>query len=119
MLSYGRFGAGAAGGSFSRPAVHVRSCGKPQCFMEDDGSDSREHCPVLLYMNVPSSYISLDDVRDIHELSQQVRNTSNREAIYLVNNLSMRGVETYLHTIQYFERCLHKKYVESRPRSKK
>jgi hypothetical protein len=75
---------------------------------DDRKWDNRDRCPVFQLVPVKNAVIQLEDVRDIYEICQQVRHRANRESIYIVNNLHMEGVETYLHTVQYFERCLKK-----------
>lgn len=70
----------------------------------------RDRCPVFQWMPAANNSIApLDDVRDIYEICQEIKHRGNRESIYIVNNLSMEGVEAYLHTVQYFERCLRKR----------
>jgi hypothetical protein len=78
----------------------------------DDGNQShhsdpsRDRCPVFQLIPIPGAVVPLDDVRDIYEMCQHVKNTMAKESIYIVNNMDMYGVETYIHTVQYFERCL-------------
>lgn len=74
----------------------------------DDAADDRDRCPVFELMSSKQGITPVDEVRDIYELCQEVQQPHCRESIYLINNLHMKSVETYLQTVQYYERCLNK-----------
>ena len=88
----------------------------------EDYERKREQCPVFQLQPVKNAIVSLEDVRDIHEISQQVKNKKEREAIYTVNNMHMKNVEAYIHVVQYFERCLRARYrntiIKTKPSKK-
>lgn len=86
----------------------------------DRNDPSRDQCPVFQLMPIKGAIVPLDDVRDIYEMCQHVKQTLAKESIYIVNNMDMRGVETYIHTVQYFERCLRAPYrAPTKKQSKK
>lgn len=103
---------------------NVRVCAVKTKTKRDDGypnnnDPSRDRCPVFQLMPIKGAVLPLDDVRDIYEMCQHVKHHLSRESIYIVNNMDMRGVETYIHTVQYFERCLRAPYRAAKKQSKK
>lgn len=91
----------------SRIVCQARSSAK---IYREEEDPSRDKCPVFQLFPIKDAIISLDDVRDIHEICQQVKHRQTRESIYIVNNMYMKGVESYIFTVQYFERCLRAPY---------
>lgn len=85
------------------------TCAFAKTYREENHTP-RDKCPVFQLFPIKDAFISLEDARDIYEMCQQVKNRQSRESIYIVNNMYMEGVETYIYTVQYFERCLRAPY---------
>jgi hypothetical protein len=102
----------------SQRSVRVQAV-KTKTRRDDNNDPFRDRCPVFQLMPIKGAVLPLDDVRDIYEMCQHVKHTLSKESIYIVNNMDMRGVETYIHTVQYFERCLRAPYRVAKKQSKK